>query len=170
MTWLLDYFGSPVGELRLILDEEGKLRSLAFPSEDGAAMRDRLPADVEIRLGSAPTSIREALAAYFAGQLEALDRISVETGGSSFERAAWAALRAIPPGQTRTYAQQAAAIGAPRAFRAVGGANHRNPVAIVIPCHRVIGADGSLTGYGGGMVRKRWLLAHEGALRLGLTA
>ena len=114
--------------------------------------------------GKAPDSIREPLADYFNGDLNALDRIEVATNGTAFQEAAWAALRDIPAGATRSYAEQAAAIGRPKAVRAVGLANGANPVAIVNPCHRVIGADGELTGYGGGLDRKRWLLAHEGVL------
>jgi methylated-DNA-[protein]-cysteine S-methyltransferase len=87
-----------------------------------------------------------------------------KTSGTAFQEAAWAALRAIPAGETRSYGQQAVAIGRARAMRAIGRANGDNPIAIVTPCHRVIGADGDLTGFGGGLSRKRWLLKHEGAL------
>jgi methylated-DNA-[protein]-cysteine S-methyltransferase len=83
--------------------------------------------------------------------------------GTEFQKAAWAALSRIPVGETRSYGAQAAAIGRPAAVRAVGMANGRNPIGVVVPCHRVIGADGALTGYGGGLERKRWLLRHEGA-------
>jgi methylated-DNA-[protein]-cysteine S-methyltransferase len=114
--------------------------------------------------GKAPPQITQALADYFDGDLAALDTIEVATNGTAFQEAAWAALRAIPAGATRSYAQQAAAIGRPKAVRAVGLANGSNPVGIVNPCHRVIGASGDLTGYGGGIERKRWLLEHEGAL------
>ncbi|HEY2584372.1 MAG TPA: methylated-DNA--[protein]-cysteine S-methyltransferase [Tepidisphaeraceae bacterium] len=98
--------------------------------------------------------------AYFAGRLTAF-LVPVAPQGSDFERRAWEYLRTIPFGQTRSYGQQARAIAGPNAARAVGRANGANPIALVIPCHRVIGADGSLTGYGGGMHRKRWLLDHE---------
>ena len=87
----------------------------------------------------------------------------VKTGGTAFQKAVWAALRAIPAGETRSYSQLAAAIGSPKAVRAAGLANGQNPIAVVVPCHRVIGANGTLTGYAGGLERKRWLLAHEGA-------
>jgi methylated-DNA-[protein]-cysteine S-methyltransferase len=93
----------------------------------------------------------------------ALDGLTVTTGGTDFQRSVWKALRAIPAGETRTYGQLAAAIGSPKAVRAVGLANGRNPVALIVPCHRVIGANGTLTGYAGGLERKRWLLQHEGA-------
>jgi len=88
----------------------------------------------------------------------------VDPGGTEFQRTVWSALRTIPVGATRTYGQLAASIGRPTAPRAVGLANGRNPVAIVIPCHRVIGSNAALTGYGGGLPRKQWLLRHEGAL------
>lgn len=105
-----------------------------------------------------------ALRRYFSGDLGALDSLEVDTGGTPFQQAVWTALRRIPPGTTWSYARLAREIGRPSAVRAVAAANGANPVSIVIPCHRVIGSDGSLTGYGGGLARKRWLLAHEGAL------
>ena len=113
----------------------------------------------------APEAVRDALAAWFAGDLGALDGLPVKTGGTPFQRAVWKALRDIPAGETRTYGQLATAIGAPRAVRAVGLANGANPVGVIVPCHRVIGANGTLTGYAGGLERKRWLLAHEAAGR-----
>ena len=109
-------------------------------------------------------SAAEALHRYFAGDLAALDSISVDTGGTPFQQEVWRALRRIPAGTTWSYARLASEIGRPSAVRAVAAANGANPVSIVVPCHRVIGADGSLTGYGGGLERKRWLLVHEGAL------
>ena len=111
--------------------------------------------------GGAPAA---ALRRYFAGDLGALSAIAVDTAGTPFQESVWRALRRIPPGSTWSYAQLAAAVGRPSAVRAVAGANGANPVSIVIPCHRVIGSDGRLTGYGGGLPRKQWLLAHEGAL------
>jgi len=101
---------------------------------------------------------------YFAGNLRAFDDAALEPGGTPFQRDAWAALRRIPAGATRTYAEQAIALGAPRAVRAVGLANARNPIALAIPCHRLIGSDGRLTGFAGGLDRKRWLLEHERAI------
>lgn len=109
-------------------------------------------------------TVAEALRRYFAGDLHALDPIEVDTGGTAFQESVWRALRRIPAGTTWTYARLAREIGRPTATRAVAAANGANPVSIVIPCHRVIGSDGSLTGYGGGLPRKRWLLVHEGAL------
>jgi methylated-DNA-[protein]-cysteine S-methyltransferase len=100
---------------------------------------------------------------YFEGDLGALDGIAWRTGGTPFQRKVWQALTAIRPGETRNYGALAATIRCPSAVRAVGAANGANPISVVVPCHRVIGADGSLTGYGGGVARKRWLLLHEGA-------
>ena len=100
------------------------------------------------------------LGEYFAGERTRFD-LALAPAGTRFQRAVWAALRTIPYGETRTYTEQAVAVGRPSAVRAVGAANGRNPIAIVVPCHRVVGADGSLTGFGGGIDRKRWLLAHE---------
>jgi methylated-DNA-[protein]-cysteine S-methyltransferase len=113
--------------------------------------------------GRVPASVRKALDLYFAGRLDALDTIPVKTGGTDFQREVWAALRTIPAGRTLSYGGLAEQIGRPKAVRAVGLANGSNPIGLIVPCHRVIGADGSLTGYGGGIERKRWLLAHEQA-------
>ena len=99
---------------------------------------------------------------YFAGDLQSLDEIKVELNGTSFQKNVWLALRTVKAGTTMSYAQLAKRVGSPAAVRAVGAANGANPVAVVLPCHRIIGSDGSLTGYGGGIHRKRWLLDHEG--------
>jgi methylated-DNA-[protein]-cysteine S-methyltransferase len=108
-----------------------------------------------------PFGLTTRLAAYFAGDIHAIDDIPTATAGTAFQREVWRALRAIPASNTISYGQLAARIGRPRAVRAVGLANGANPVGVVVPCHRVIGANGSLTGYGGGLHRKEWLLAHE---------
>lgn len=105
--------------------------------------------------------IASAIRAYFDGDVFALDQISADGGGTDFQRQAWQALRAIPPGETRTYGQIAGLLGRPNAARAVGAANALNPISLVVPCHRLVGSDGALTGYGGGIERKRWLLKHE---------
>lgn len=105
-----------------------------------------------------------ALRRYLAGDLAALGDVRVDTAGTPFQERVWSFLRKIPAGRTISYAELAKAVGRPSAVRAVAGANARNPVSIVVPCHRVIGSDGKLVGYGGGMSRKRWLLTHEGAL------
>ena len=98
---------------------------------------------------------------YFAGDLEAIDNIPVQTAGTAFQRSVWNELRRIPTGAPVSYGKLAQRIARPKAVRAVGLANGANPIGIVVPCHRVIGSDGSLTGYGGGLERKRWLLEHE---------
>ena len=113
---------------------------------------------------------RRALDAYVQGDVHAVDALQVDTGGTPFQQRVWAALREIPAGATWSYTQLAAHIDAPYAVRAVGAANGRNPVSIVVPCHRVIAADGTLCGYGGGLHRKRWLLEHEGAAFKGRLA
>lgn len=107
--------------------------------------------------------IAAALDAYFRGRLDALDDLRTDTEGTPFQESVWAALRTIPAGCTWSYRELAHAVGRPAAVRAVGLANGSNPVSIVVPCHRVIGSDGTLTGYGGGLARKAWLLSHEGA-------
>ncbi len=109
--------------------------------------------------------IRAALAAYFRGDLGAVDDVEVDPDGTSFQRRVWAALRAIPAGETTTYGALARSLGMPNAARAVGAANGANPIWIVLPCHRVIGSDGELTGYAGGLDAKRWLLEHERSFR-----
>ena len=166
MRLQLDHFPSPIGIICLVTDDEGRLRALDFDDhqERNLKLLRRHYGTDRLEAGKAPERITRALADYFGGQLSALNRIEVATSGTPFQEAAWAALRAIPAGETRSYSQQAEAIGKPTAVRAVGLANGANPVGIVNPCHRVIGASGALTGYGGGMERKRWLLRHEGAL------
>ncbi len=162
---------SPIGEMLLVSDADGALRALDF--DDCEARLHRLlrlhygrPA---LATGRLPDAITKALAAYFAGELRAIGAIPVATGGTAFQRRVWGALRKLRPGTTTSYGALAASLGQPAASRAVGLANGANPVAIVVPCHRVIGGNGALTGYGGGMGRKRWLLEHEG-VRLGPAA
>ena len=110
-------------------------------------------------------AVARILQRYFAGELAALDEVAVELNGTPFQKNVWQALRRIPAGATISYAELARRIGEPTAVRAVGAANGANPVAVIVPCHRVIGANGTLTGYGGGLDRKQWLLSHEGALQ-----
>ena len=166
---VLDRAPSPIGELLIVTDEAGALRALDF--HDYEHRLDRL-----LRIhygalrpmpGAAPAAVLEAMAAYFAGELEAPRRIAWATNGTAFQQAVWTALTAIPAGRTITYSELARRVGRPAAIRAAGHANGANPLSLVAPCHRVIGMDGSLTGYGGGIERKRWLLAHEGAVRPG---
>ena len=162
---ILDKIEAPIGAFLIATDPEGVLRAVDFWADEPALRRllARQYPGTPVETGQAPAPIRRAFDDYFAGDLTALGRIDVATVGTAFQRKVWAALRTIPAGETRSYGQLAAEIGAPNAMRAVGLANGQNPIAIVIPCHRVIGADGSLTGFGGGLPRKRWLLTHEGA-------
>lgn len=142
---------SPLGDLLATTAPDGTLHALAF--DDGVEAT-----------AQAPSVLADALAGYFAGDLVALDALTVAPAGSDFQQRVWALLRTIPPGETRSYGDLARQLGQPGAARAVGLANGANPIAIIIPCHRVIGANGTLTGYAGGMARKAWLLRHEGAL------
>jgi methylated-DNA-[protein]-cysteine S-methyltransferase len=157
-------FETPVGTLTAIAHDAG-LCALSF---DGGRYDPLAP--LAARFGSVetvdgdPLGVEGSFRDYFHGGLESLDRLPVDTGGTPFQQRVWAALRTIPVGRTASYLDVARAIGAPAAVRAVGAANGRNPVAIVVPCHRVIGTSGQLVGYGGGLDRKRWLLAHERAL------
>ena len=129
---------------------------------------DNLKRSLQVQYGKyqltedrAPDAIKGHLEAYFEGRLDALDAIPVATGGTPFQRDVWRVLRTIPTGTTTTYGHIASMLGREGASRAVGAANGANPIAIVVPCHRVVGAKGTLTGYGGGLANKRWLLAHE---------
>ncbi|HUH22553.1 MAG TPA: methylated-DNA--[protein]-cysteine S-methyltransferase [Brevundimonas sp.] len=161
----LDRLATPLGEVLLVIDADGAVRALDFTDYEDRMMRllTRHYGRFVLTPGEAPRAVRTAVSAYFAGDLTALDGLTVRTAGTDFQRTVWAALRAIPAGQTRSYGQLAAAIGSPKAVRAAGLANGQNPIAVIVPCHRVIGANGTLTGYAGGLERKRWLLAHEGA-------
>ena len=164
MDFLMDEVPSAVGLIVIVAQDE-RLVSLDFGN-----CRGRMLADLAARYGPTrlkpardPFGVSRRIRAYLAGDLGAVDDILVEPGGTPFQRDVWMALRRVPAGTTVTYAQLARTVGRPAAWRAVGAANGKNPVSIVIPCHRMIGSDGSLTGYGGGLHRKRWLLAHEGA-------
>ena len=160
-----DRLPTPVGEALVVWDADGALRAFDWSDYEARMLRllRRHYGGVSPARGEAPAGIRDAVAAYFGGDLGSLARLECATGGTDFQRKVWAALRAIPAGATESYGALAARIGAPAAVRAVGLANGANPIGLVVPCHRVIGADGSLTGYGGGIARKRWLLVHEGA-------
>jgi methylated-DNA-[protein]-cysteine S-methyltransferase len=162
-TLTLGRVNTPTGEVLLITDGDGAVRALDFAGFEARMMRllgRHWPLATLVE-SPAPPTVRAAVEAYFDGELAALDGLAVRTSGTVFQRSVWAALRAIPHGETRTYGQLAAAIGKPKAVRAAGLANGQNPVALIVPCHRVIGANGSLTGYAGGIERKRWLLDHE---------
>jgi len=154
-------YPSPIGELTLVAGPRG-LRELTWPVEPGGAAPDDGP-----RIGDEPPEVAAILDAavaqldeYFAGERREFD-LPLDPVGTDFQLRAWTALRVIPYGETRSYAQQAQRIGSPNAVRAVGAANGRNPISIIVPCHRVVGADGSLTGFGGGLDAKRFLLDLE---------
>jgi methylated-DNA-[protein]-cysteine S-methyltransferase len=165
MKLTIERFPSPIGTLLLVSDGRS-LRAVDLHDDEPQllAMLEKQYPSCELVRGEIPREIRDALAAYFDGELTAIDRIPVEAIGSEFQQRVWAELRKIPVGTTTSYGALAQKLGKPGASRAVGLANGSNPVGVVVPCHRVIGADGTLTGYGGGLPRKRWLLEHEGAL------
>ena len=144
------HVATPIGRLGLVASERGLSRIL-WPGEPGAGGEGAM-------LAEAAEQLRE----YFAGKRKAFD-VPLDLHGTEFQRRAWLALAEIPYGETRSYGEQARRLGAPRAARAVGAANGANPLPIVLPCHRLVGADGSLTGFGGGLDVKRWLLQHESA-------
>jgi methylated-DNA-[protein]-cysteine S-methyltransferase len=161
----IDRHSTPLGEVTLAT-REGALCAMTFSER-----WPRVQAAVARRVGGLEpidardrAPLRARLDAYFAGDLAALDSIAVDVAGTEFQRAVWAALRRIPAGETRSYGDLARALATPSAVRAVGAANGANPVWLVLPCHRVVGSDGALTGYAGGLARKRWLLQHEGTL------
>ena len=169
---LLDRLATPIGEALIVTDEAGYLR--AFDWADCESSMTRLLrlhyGSVVPRPGAAPEKIVHLLRSYFAGELACLGAIEWRTAGTPFQRTVWTDLTAIAPGETTSYGALAAKLGCPKSVRAVGAANGANPISVVVPCHHVIGADGSLTGYGGGIERKRWLLDHENAASRGKPA
>jgi methylated-DNA-[protein]-cysteine S-methyltransferase len=162
----VEQFSTVTGTMLLLTDDDDCVRALDW--EDYAPRMHQLlrlqygPVRLDPRTGVSPA--RRAIEAYYTGELASIDALPVKTGGTEFQREVWAALRTIPTGETTTYGRLAVKLGRPKAMRAVGMANGSNPISIIVPCHRVIGANASLTGYGGGIERKRWLLRHEGAL------
>lgn len=165
MRLALTTMSSPVGELTLAA-RGNRLCLLHFGRDEPDVRRtlQRWYGDATVERDPDPAGSVTALARYFAGDLQALDTVDVELNGTTFQRRVWEALRRVRVGTTCSYAALARSIDAGSAVRAVGTANGANPVALVVPCHRVIGTNGSLTGYGGGLDRKRWLLQHEGVL------
>lgn len=159
---LVDAIDSPIGRLT-IAERAGRVCLLHF-GPDGPAVDEMFerwhPGEPRVRQPLA--GISAVLTRYFQGEIGALDTMPVELNGTPFQKRVWQALRRIPGGTTISYAELAKRIGEPAAVRAVGTANGANPVAVIVPCHRVIGSDGTLTGYGGGLDRKQWLLTHEG--------
>lgn len=168
LTFLLERMDTPLGQMLLVSDEQQRLRALDWFDYDERMhelMRQQYKGiTVELRETSLGSPAALAMRAYFEGDLEAPDTLEVATGGTDFQREVWAALRTIPAGQTLSYLALAQRINRPKAVRAVGLANGSNPISIVVPCHRVIGSNRQLTGYGGGLPRKQWLLQHEKAL------
>ena len=163
MKLLIDRIKSPLGDVLIVSDGQ-HLRALDFwDYEDRMQRLLRLHyRQYSLQPAANPAGLSTLVDQYMQGDLRVIDAIPVQTGGTPFQREVWAALRTIAPATTLTYGALASHIGRPRAVRAVGMANGANPVGIVVPCHRVIGSDGTLTGYGGGIARKRWLLNHEG--------
>ncbi len=155
MTGHAHTFASPLGDLRVVVDDSGRLMCIDLPG--AAPVLGAVEPDPE---GRHCARVVDQLREYFAGRRRVFD-LQLAPRGTPFQLRAWRALQDIPFGETRSYQQQAAAIGQPSAVRAIGGANGRNPLPIVVPCHRVIGKDGSLVGFGGGLDCKRRLLQHE---------
>ena len=161
----LDRLPTPIGMALLVTDATGVLRALDW-EEHEPRMRELLRLQygaVDLKDARAPREVRSALTAYFKGDLDRLKAIRWRVAGTPFQRKVWTALREIPAGATLSYGALAAKLNVPTAMRAVGHANGSNPISVVVPCHRLIGASGSLVKYGGGLERKRWLLEHEGA-------
>jgi methylated-DNA-[protein]-cysteine S-methyltransferase len=165
VTLAVESVETPLGAVVLLADGEGFLRAAEFADREVrlCTLLDRRLGRTGYSLvpGAVPAAIRTALTHYFAGDLAAIAAIPVAAGGTAFQAAVWSALRSIAPGRRLSYGQLADALGQSGSARAVGHANGANPVSIIVPCHRLVGANGALTGYGGGLERKRWLLDHE---------
>ena len=163
-TFGLDRLETPIGVALLVSDDDGVLRALDWEDYE-PRMKELLRLQygaVILNEARAPRDLRAALASYFKGDLDRLSQIKWRVAGTPFQQKVWKALPKIRPGTTMSYGALAAKIGLPKAIRAVGHANGSNPISVVVPCHRLIGANGSLVKYGGGLKRKRWLLKHEG--------
>lgn len=163
----LSSIDTPIGPMAFASDPDGRVRGASFGEGLERTMKRVWPA-AELAAGPPPDPVRSALAAYFAGETEALRRIAWSLGGAAagdgFQARVWRALAEIPAGATISYGEMAKRAGEPGAAQAAGVALNRNPIPLVLPCHRVIGADGAMVGFGGGLERKTWLLRHEGAL------
>jgi methylated-DNA-[protein]-cysteine S-methyltransferase len=167
MNLTLSWLQSPIGPLALACDDAGVVRGLSFGDGLIGAMQREYPG-ARLAEGVAPAAVAREIAAYFEGDREALTRVNWSLDGAAagdgFQARVWRALAAVPAGVTISYGEMAKRAGEPGAAQAAGTALNRNPIPLVLACHRVIGADGSLTGFGGGLERKGWLLRHEGAL------
>jgi methylated-DNA-[protein]-cysteine S-methyltransferase len=161
--FLFDRMSTPLGAAIVIADERGALRMFSWEEQAEAKGRafHRTHPDATLVHDCDPFGLVSSLTRYFDGEIAILDGIPVAFSGTPFQRKVWTALRSIEGGATLSYGALARRIHEPHAVRAVGMANGRNPIGVVVPCHRVIGSDGTLTGYGGGLARKRWLLEHE---------
>jgi methylated-DNA-[protein]-cysteine S-methyltransferase len=163
MELLIDRFDSALGKILLVSDGE-RLCALDYADYEHRMtmlLRRHYP-DFHLRKTIDPQGFSSLIRAYLVGDIACVNRIPIETGGTAFQQQVWSALRTIPSGTVLTYGELATQVGKPTAYRAVGMTNALNPIAIVVPCHRLVGANGSLTGYAGGLERKRWLLQHEG--------
>ena len=149
---------TPIGRLRLAASDAG-LAMVLFPNQEDVAFPKR---DGTTRARAHLAKAEKALDRYFAGKQKDFSGLTLAARGTDFQKSVWSALYRIPFGETRSYAQIAKEIGNPKGMRAVGLANGKNPIPVIVPCHRVIGADGSLTGFGGGLPTKKWLLEFEG--------
>jgi methylated-DNA-[protein]-cysteine S-methyltransferase len=164
VSFSLDRLSTPIGTALLVTDVSGALRALDW-EEHEPRMRELLRLQygaVDLKEARVPSELRSALTAYFKGDLVRLKTIKWRVAGTPFQRKVWTALPKIPAGTTMSYGALAAKLNVPRAMRAVGHANGSNPISVVVPCHRLVGASGALVKYGGGLERKRWLLRHEG--------
>ncbi|MEL7477114.1 MAG: methylated-DNA--[protein]-cysteine S-methyltransferase [Cyanobacteria bacterium J06555_12] len=164
VLWI-DLVASPIGHL-LVVTQNTTLCAIDFEDckERMLSLLQKRFGELQLEAVNNPGGVSDRIRAYLAGDLHSVDSIPTQTGGTDFQQQVWQTLRTIPPGYVSTYGELAQKLGRPRAARAVGMTNGLNPIAIVLPCHRVIGANGSLTGYAGGLKRKEWLLSHEGAL------
>jgi methylated-DNA-[protein]-cysteine S-methyltransferase len=165
LNLFIDRIETPIGQLLLVADSAGNLRAVDWNDYQPRMLRllERHYGKNRFTLEPAhnPHGLSDAIDRYFAGDIHATDRLPVRTAGTPFQRTVWNELRKIPGGTAISYGKLAELIDHPKAVRAVGLANGSNPIGVVVPCHRVVGSDGSLTGYGGGLDRKRWLLDHE---------
>ncbi|MCG8707780.1 methylated-DNA--[protein]-cysteine S-methyltransferase [Brenneria sp. 4F2] len=165
-VFFLDTLPTPIGELMIVADENNCLRAVEWREYEEKLYRSlnrRYANDpFTLRSGNNPGGLTDSLQRYFAGDLNAINALAVVFAGTVFQQRVWQTLREIPCGETISYGELALRLGNPAASRAVGMANGSNPISIVVPCHRVIGANGALTGYAGGIYRKQWLLSHEG--------
>jgi methylated-DNA-[protein]-cysteine S-methyltransferase len=163
MELFIDRIDSALGKILLVSNGE-RLCALDYADYENRMMMllKRHYPDFQLREVRDPQGFSSVIRAYLVGDIDGINYIPVNTGGTAFQQQVWSALRMIPPGTVLTYGELATQLGKPTAYRAVGMTNALNPIAIVVPCHRLVGANGALTGYAGGLERKRWLLQHEG--------